>query len=218
MFKIALQVMLLLSLVACASKIQKAARDVKYKAYEKIGYEKRDLFKSEIKNVKEDQEDSSEAFKDALTNLKEIYAFDGGNLENQYESLNESYLDAREKSNNLKARVTKVNTVAQDLFTEWETEISQIKTAEYQTKSRAQLAETKKKYNGLYKQLKKSESKMDPVLVKLQDQVLFLKHNLNAKAIAGLKVESDKIQTDIKSLLSEIEQSSKEADEFIKTL
>ena len=56
------------------------------------------------------------------------------------------------------------------------------------------------------------------MLTKLHDQVLFLKHNLNAKAIAGLKVVGTKIEADITRLMKDMESSNKEAEEFIKTL
>ncbi|MBC7465986.1 MAG: DUF2959 family protein, partial [Bdellovibrio sp.] len=62
------------------------------------------------------------------------------------------------------------------------------------------------------------EAKMDPVLAKLKDHVLFLKHNLNAKAIAGLKTESGKIQGDIESLMKDMNNSISQADEFIKSM
>lgn len=209
--------MLLISF-SCANPIKKAVNNVKYSSYELIGVEKRDLFKKEVANVKEDQEETGESFKDALTKLKEIYAFDGGDLEDKHEELNESYQNAKEKSQNVKNRIEKLNTVATDLFTEWEGEIQEISSSDLKKQSREKLSETKKKYKQLFKQLKASESKVDPVLTKLKDQVLFLKHNLNAKAIAGLKVESSKIQSEIKGLIDEMNESNKKAEEFIKTL
>ncbi len=203
---------------SCANPVKKAVNKAKYSAYETIGLEKRDLFKREIKNVKEDQEDTGEAFKDALTRLKEVYAFDGGDLENHYENLKDSLDDAKEQANELKARIGKVDQVANDLFVEWNEEISEIKSPDLRSKSSGQLSKTKKKYSELESQLRKSEKKIDPVLSKLNDQVLFLKHNLNAKAIGGLKTEQGKIQADIESLIKEVNESTRKADAVIETL
>lgn len=210
--------LVLLFTFSCANPIKKAVNKAKYSAYEAVGIEKRDLFKKEVANVKDDQEESGDSFKDALTKLKEIYAFDGGDLEDKHDDLNESYLNAKEKADIVKNRISTLNTTATDLFAEWEGEIQEISSADLQRQSREKLAETKKKYKMLYKQLKASESKVTPVLTKLKDQVLFLKHNLNAKAIAGLKVESSKIQSEIKGLIDEMNESNKKAEEFIKTL
>lgn len=203
---------------SCAKRIHKAVNDVKYSAYESVGMEKRDLFKREISNVKEDQEDTGEAFKDALTRLKEIYHVDGGDLEKQYTKLKNSLDDAKEESTELKERIRKVDEVANDLFVEWSDEIKEIKTSDLRSKSSKKLSETKKKYKELERQLQRSEKKIEPVLSKLSDQVIYLKHNLNAKAIGGLKEEQADIQADIKSLIEEVNESTRQADAFIELL
>lgn len=210
--------MLSIMFSSCANKVKKAIDSAQYSAWETVGVEKRDLFKRKISNVKDDQEDTGEAFKDALTQLKEVYAFDGGNLEKEYNKLNNSYEEAQEESAEVSQSITKLNEVAQDLFVEWEGELQEIKTADLKRKSAKQLSETRSKYKTLHQHLKTSENKMAPVLARLKDQVLFLKHNLNAKAIGGLKAEGDKIESDIEVLLDEMNRSTKEAEEFIETL
>lgn len=203
---------------ACANKIKEAARDVKYSAYESIGIEKRDLFKSQVKDVKENQDDSKEEFADALTQLKKVYGFDGGNLEREYNQLKDSYDDAKESATEVNQSVQKLETIAGDLFREWDKEIEQITSADLKARSRDQNQATRKKYNAYITQLKKSQSKMSPVLTRFNDQVLFLKHNLNAAAISGLKNESVRIEGDINRLIEDMNQSISQADELIKTL
>lgn len=203
---------------SCAKRIHKAVNNAKYSAYEAVGFEKRDLFKREVSNVKEDQEDTGEAFKDALTRLKEIYNVDGGDLEKQHSKLKDSLDEAKEEAAELSARIRKVDEVANDLFEEWSAEISEIQTSDLRSKSTNQLTQTKRRYRELEEQLNRSEKKMAPVLAKLNDQVLFLKHNLNAKAIGGLKEEQGKIQADIKSLINEVNESTRQAEAFIETL
>ncbi len=56
---------------------------------------------------------------------------------------------------------------------------------------------------------------MDPVLAKLKDHVLFLKHNLNAQAIASLKSELLTVEGNIESLIKDLNASIQEADSFI---
>ena len=59
---------------------------------------------------------------------------------------------------------------------------------------------------------------MYPVLVAFRDHVLYLKHNLNAQAIASLKGEATNIQTDITKLITEMNKAIARADEFIKQM
>jgi len=209
---------LFVALTACTSTVEKTIRDTKYSAYELIGVQKRDLFKREVNGVKDGQEETSEAYKDALERLKEVYAFDGGNLEKEYTKLNSAYEDAQKESSDVSSSIKKLETVAQDLFAEWKKEIAEISALDLKTKSNKALQETQSKYKEFHASLKKSEKSMAPVLKKLKDQVLFLKHNLNAKAIAGLKTESAKIEGDISSLIKDMNTSISQAKKFIKTI
>lgn len=206
------------TLVSCANPVTKAVNKAKYRAWETVGVEKRDLFKREVNNVKEEQEETSEAFQDALTQLKEIYHVEGGNLEREQRKLSSAYDNASERAQEVHGSIQKVNKVATDLFVEWKEEIAQMKSSDLRARSSKQLSETKKRFGELHEKLLRSEKKINPVLTRLQDQVLFLKHNLNAQAIAGLKVEGARIETEISNLMKDMESSNKEAEEFIKTL
>jgi hypothetical protein len=59
---------------------------------------------------------------------------------------------------------------------------------------------------------------MDPVLKRFNDQVLYLKHNLNAQAIASLQTTAAGIDTDVSALIKDMEASIAEADDFIKQM
>ncbi len=211
-------VLLVILCVSCQSTIDKAVRNTKYSAYEMIGVEKRDLLGKYVGDTREAQEETKEAFKDALDQLKKTYNFDGGKLERQYNALNGSYQDAEARANEVHKDVDKVEKVAEDLFAEWKREISEISTESLRSKSREQLVDTQKRFGQLKASLKSSESKIDPVLKKLKDHVLYLKHNLNAKAVASLKGETVRIEGEIQSLIKAIESSIKESDEFIKEI
>jgi len=111
-----------------------------------------------------------------------------------------------------------METVAGDLFVEWEKEIGQISTPSLRDSSRQQLKATRERYNDLHIALKNAEQSMTPVLTQFNDYVLYLKHNLNAQAIASLKTEATNVQTEISRLIAQMNTSIARADEFIKTL
>ena len=56
------------------------------------------------------------------------------------------------------------------------------------------------------------------VLQDPKDQVLFLKHNLNAQAIASIQGTAEGINRDIQSLIKEMENSISEANAFINQM
>ena len=66
--------------------------------------------------------------------------------------------------------------------------------------------------------MKQASGKMDPVLSAFHDQVLFLKHNLNAQAIASLQTTAAGIEQDVAALIKDMENSIKEADAFINQM
>ena len=108
--------------------------------------------------------------------------------------------------------------MAEDLFAEWQQELNQYTNSKLKQSSARKLRETKSKYAQLIAAMKRAERKMDPVLSAFQDQVLYLKHNLNAQAIVSLQGELVSIETDVAGLIKEMEASIKEADTFINSI
>jgi ElaB/YqjD/DUF883 family membrane-anchored ribosome-binding protein len=198
--------------------IDRAAKNTTYSAYELVGVQKRDLLKKRVDKARDEEKEAGEKFQDALSRLKAVYGFEGGNLEKEYNTLKSSYDRAQDQAANVHKSILQVESVAEDLFAEWEKEIGQIETASLRNKSRESLTNTRHRYGLLHNSLKASEERMDPVLHKLNDQVLYLKHNLNAQAIASLKGETVSIEGDIAKLIAEMNKSIEAADQFIKQM
>jgi hypothetical protein len=195
-----------------------ACQSAYYAAWESVGVHKRDLLKKSVLAARNEQKETGEEFQDALTRLRKLYAFDGGNLDKMYAEVNADYLGLKDRSDSVHKRVKNVEEVAGALFSEWEKELKEYSSDQLRAESRRRLLETRVKFDDLFATLKRAEGSIDPVLVRLKDQVLYLKHNLNARAIASLKGESAAIQADIGRLIEEMNSAVKKADEFIGTL
>jgi len=193
-------------------------RSAYYSAYEKFGVYKRDLLKKKVEAARDDQKAAGEQFKDALTRLQEMYGFQGGDLEKVYRTLQGDYDKCVSRADAVHKRIRDVETVAEDLFAEWEKEIKEISTESLRSDSRDKLRETRRRYDELHTALVRAEKSMDPVLRRFHDQVLYLKHNLNAAAIASLKGETTNIQAEISRLIEEMNNAIAQADKFISTL
>ena len=201
-----------------ATALASGCRSTYYAAWEKVGVYKRDLLKKNVVAARDEQKKAGQQFKDALTRLKELYGFEGGKLETAYTSLQKDYDRSAAQADKVRDRIKEVETVAGDLFAEWEKEIKLIASPLLQQSSRGQIDATRQRYDALHTALKQAEASMGPVLVQLHDQVLYLKHNLNAQAIASLKGEAASIQKEIDRLIQEMNTSIARADEFIKEL
>ncbi len=193
-------------------------QSVYYATMEKFGVEKRDLLKRAVVNARDEQKEAQVEFKDALTRMKEMYGAQGSALESKYGKLKSDLDSCTAQAGDVRKRINDMDKVANDLFVEWEKEIGQFSNPTFASESRRQLSETRSRYSQLASALRSAESRMDPVLKSLTEHVLFLKHNLNAAAIASLKGEATQITSQIDSLLQQMNASIAEADAFIKTL
>jgi hypothetical protein len=192
-------------------------KTVYYSTWEKLGKYKRDLLQSKVKQVRDDQKETTEQLKDALTRLQQIYGFKGGEIEKMYRRLQSDYDSSSAKAEALKKRIREMDEIATDLFKEWENEAASISTPSLRDQSRDQLRETQQRYQELYATTTRAERSIEPVLTKFHDYVLFFKHNLNAQAIGALQGEASKIQIDITKLIEDMNESIAQAEKFIKT-
>ncbi len=201
---------LLISLIFCG------CQTTYYAMWEKLGKEKRHLLKDEVADAQSEQKKASEEFKDVLTRVKEIYGLEGGDLEKIYGKLRDDYESCEERADDVRERIDSVEEIAEDLFKEWEKEINEIGNQKFKSKSKESLRDTKVRYARLHDVMTKASKKMDPVLKNLKDYVLYLKHNLNARAVGALKQEMGNIEIAVESLIRDINESVREAEEFLK--
>lgn len=206
-----------LALLLLAGFLLSGCRSTYYSMWESVGKEKRHLLRDEVEDAREDQAKASEEFKDALTRIKELTGFQGGELENVYLQLKDDYEDCASRASVIDDRIANVEQIAADLFVEWEEEIGQMTNASFRSNSRQSLARTRERYNQLHRAMVQARSRMDPVLSRLNDYVLYLKHNLNAQAVGALGSEMGRIEADVDMLVRDIERSIEAADTFLKT-
>jgi uncharacterized protein YukE len=186
-----------------------------YGFWEKFGYEKRDILVDRVKDARDEQEKAKEEFKTTLQTFQELTGFQGGDLEAKYKKLDAAYNDAKGRADEVHERVDSVEKVANDMFSEWQTELGKYDNQDMKRQSEQKLNETKARYQQLIAVMRESEKRMDPVLKVFNDQVLFLKHNLNAQAIASLQSTAVAIEADVQQLIKDMERSIDEANQFI---
>ncbi|WPJ94322.1 DUF2959 family protein [Coraliomargarita algicola] len=206
--------------IVCAAMIFSATgcQSVYYASMEKLGIEKRELMVDRVEEARDEQEEAKETFADALEAFTAVTEYQGGDLEAVYSKINAAYEDSLKAAERVSKRIDKVESVAEALFAEWEQELESYQSASLRSSSQRSLRETRASYNGMVTKMRKAEASMAPVVELFQDQVLYLKHNLNARAIAALDVEVVKIQEEVASLVKEMEASIDEANAFMSRL
>lgn len=185
---------------------------------EKFGYAKREQLVDNVKDARDAQEEAKVTFASALDEFLAVTKVSGGELETQYNKLKDEHELAADKADAVRARIKDVDRVATALFKEWNEELKQYSSDALRRSSERQLMDTQRQYDRLYAAMKAAEAKMDPVLAAFKDQVLFLKHNLNARAIAGLQGTATEIERDVSTLIREMEASIAESNRFIEQM
>jgi F0F1-type ATP synthase membrane subunit b/b' len=200
----------LLALYGCASAY--------YGTLEKFGIEKRDILTDRVEDAREAQTDAKEQFSDALERYRAVINIDGGDLEKVYDRLNASLQQSETRAEEVRTRVDEIESVGDDLFDEWKDEINEYSDAALRRQSESLLRTTQQDYRQMLAAMRRAEASMDPVLTLFNDQVLFLRHNLNARAIGSLDAELGNIEAATAAAIAEMEQSIAEAGRFISSM
>ncbi len=185
---------------------------------EMFGQAKREQLVDRVQDARDDQEAAKDQFATTLEEFKSLTGYDGGELEQVYDRLRGQLSRSESRAETVRQRILSVERVANALFGEWEDELEQYESASLRRSSEAQLDETRRRYSAMLDAMQRAEATMEPVLAKFRDQVLFLKHNLNARAIASLETSVGELEGEIGALIAEMEASIAEADTFIASM
>jgi Protein of unknown function (DUF2959) len=193
-------------------------RSAMYSALETVGIEKRDVLVRNVGAARDAQASAKEQFASALDQFRSVVKVNGGDVERTYDRMNSEYERSRERAREVSERIDEVEQVANDLFTEWEDELEEYSSAQLRNNSRRLLSDTLRRYQTLIGAMRRAEGAMDPVLETFQDQVLALKHNLNAQAIGSLRNELGAIEKQTSALVRDMERAIAEANTFIDSM
>lgn len=189
-----------------------------YKVMEKVGFAKREILVDRVDETQQAQGEAKEQFASALERFIAVTKVDGGDLQRKYSELSREFERSEARAKEVHDRIAAVEDVADALFREWKQELGQYSDANLKRESQRQLDQTRQRYEDLLRLMKRAASRMDPILATFRDQVLFLKHNLNARAVASLDSTTRTLETDVSRLIADMEASIRESEAFIRTL
>lgn len=207
--------LILRTLLLATVTITVGCSTVKYNTLEKIGIHKRDLLVSNVKDTRDAQEDAQEQFQDALERFGNIVTIENTDLKKAYNQLKDEYEDSKDAAEEVSDQIDDVQEVAGDLFEEWTEENKAYTDAVLRRNSESKLRDTQARYTEMLKSMQESEASMQPVLASLYDNVLYLKHNLNAQAVGSLRTTFDELEGDIDILVERMNQSIARSNDFI---
>lgn len=186
------------------------------KVKESLGIAKREQLVSEVRDARNTQQQAKDQFASTLEEFKAITGYTGGDLERRYNRLKTQADRSKARADAVRSKIQSVERIANAMFREWDQELEQYSSETLRAASAEQLAVTRQRYRQLMEAMRNAESRMNPVLAAFDDQILFLKHNLNARAIASLQGTVVELETEIDQLIREMNASIDEANSFIQ--
>ncbi|MBU1138784.1 MAG: DUF2959 domain-containing protein [Proteobacteria bacterium] len=186
-----------------------------YSAMEKVGVHKRDILIDRVEEARDSQTEAQQQFKSALEQFGSVVALKNTDLKKAYDTLEKEYTDCEKAANDVSDRIDKVENVSEALFNEWEDELELYENKELRRASKKQMQETRSRYTKMLASMHTAEKSMDPVLKTFRDNVLFLKHNLNAQAIGSLQSEFSSLEKDIDILIDKMNSAIEQSNTFI---
>jgi len=197
-------------LTGCAS--------VQYSALEKVGIHKRDILVDRVEDARDAQADTRENLVSAYEELSSLIGHEGGELEKKYEQLSESVDDASDATEELDEQLEAIDRVSADLFEEWEAELDLYTSQNLRADQEKKLGLARRQYSEMRARMQKARDRVDPVMAVLSDNVLFLKHSLNAQALSALRGQAATLENQVDALIRDMQLAIDEADAFISRM
>ena len=191
---------------------------VYYGAMEKVGVHKRDILVDRVEDARDSQTEAQTQFKSALEEFASVVQMPDTELKMAYEKMDRAYEDSKEAAEAVISRINKVESVADALFVEWKKELELYENKALRRSSEEKLIQTQRRYKTMLSSMRRAEKSMAPVLTTFRDNVLFLKHNLNAQAIGSLRSEFTSLKGKIASLVNEMNEAIDESNRFVASL
>jgi DNA repair exonuclease SbcCD ATPase subunit len=189
-----------------------------YGAMEKVGVHKRDILVDRVEDGRDAQAAAQKQFQSALEQFDSVVKLEETDLKKAYDKLNKEYKKSKDAADDVSMRIAKIESVADALFKEWKGELKQYENKNLRRSSEEQLKATKVRYQEMLASMKTAEQSMEPVLKIFYDNVLFLKHNLNAQAIGSLQSEFANLEGQIQDLIKSMNVAIDSSNKFIADL
>lgn len=180
--------------------------------------EPREVLVDRVEEARDSQHAAAEQFRDALTEFKAVVDLPESDLEGQYNKLNAAHKRSQAAADRINKRVDRVVDASNRLLDEWSAELEDYNDPALRRIAEQQFDQTREHATRLIASMRQIEDRMQPVLASFQDQVLYLKHNLNLSAIAALEGEATIIESNVDILIADMNRSIAEADAFIAVI
>ena len=153
-----------------------------------------------------------------LAAYNEVFSREEKRRRSAYKDLVKSLDKQEERSKKLRERFKELEKTAEKYFKEWSKSLKEIKKGELRDRSATRLDETRKRYLELIGAGEEAQNGFRPVVEGLEDQVVYLGHDLNQTSVESLETDRAKINDVARGLMARIDSFAAAADAYVASL
>lgn len=181
-------------------------------------HDKMDDLIDRIEKTMKEMRESEQHFEKTLDAYHKTLAKKGGGRRSSYKDLVKRLEKHEERSKKRRERLKDMDERAEQYFKAWKKGLDDIKDAGLRQRGASRLSEARKRYRNLRGAGHEAHEGFEPVFKRLQDQAVYLGHDLNAASTATLAEDKAKIAALAHGLGVKLESYSVAAKGYIASL
>jgi len=189
-----------------------------YSFQEAMGTPKRQVLLSRVQDTRDSLKETKKTFASAMQQFGSVYKESGAKLENKYVILKKEYDTCNSKASELRGQIANVKSIGQVLFQEWQKELDQFTNEQMRKLSEVKMQQTREKYVTMTDSMDRVSARITPVMNSMNDQLLNIKHSLNALIVVSLEEELTQLRGHMDSLSADIDASVNHCNAFIGSM
>lgn len=191
---------------------------VYYDTIEALGQPKRQVLVSRVQDTRDTMKEAKKTYTSAMQQFGSVTKVGGTQLENKYKILKKEYDACNSKASELRSQISNVKSVGRVLFQEWQRELDQFTHEQMRKLSEAKMQQTRDKYAVMIESMDRTSARITPVLESMNDQLLNIKHSLNALIVVSLEEELIQLRKNMDNLIVDIDTAVEQSNAFIGSM
>lgn len=163
-------------------------------------------------------EKAQQQVRETLTSYDALLFGNATDLRKPYRALDAELDRCDKRREAVRRRADAARAEATDYFRAWAGSLPLIESADLRARSEARLRDSKARFDGIIDAGLRAAAAYQPFVGRLRDQWTYLGHDLNPSGLESLRPDARKLADEGQSLLVEIDQSLRQAREYVASI
>jgi len=187
-----------------------------FNAMETMGYHKHGVLVARVKEARDAFQDSQKQFQGTLKELTAIANNPASDTQTLVKKLSSELDHSESTAKSVHKHVSDVEQAARGFFQDEAKKLNKEKDEAKRLQRRRDLERDRAEYFIVLKAMRRAESTLTPVLIRLRTQILYVNRNPSTKSFTYLKDNLGTLEADVTSLVREMKTAVTTCDAYIQ--